>query len=386
MARERTPAADRRRHTPRSEIHSEANAICNSMANPTRRIARSAGSIAAATDAGHACTYHCSGLLALLKCPHDKKAVQRAVDGWQAEALETAAAEAGLAVTACRSFAEWDEHPQGRAVAALPVFTIEQIGDAPSKPLAPADRPLSGIKALDLTRIIAGPVCGRTLAAHGADVMLVTAPHLASLFPLVVDTGRGKLSASLDLREQSSRETSRCCAMLTSLCRATARRSRFGRPRIAPASRHHLVRSVPSAVGPGPRAMASTFAGANRGGFNIAKPKPSAKASRAHCRTRNRPRPDTAGVTMAALARRAERGGHGVRCSLAQTGHWFRQLGRVDGMACPDPNSRRDRLRRTRRRICLTAVRHQRPWRTPRWVRPTVLGTDPRHGQRRSRP
>src|SRR5579864_3777007 len=77
--------------------------------------------------------HHCSGLLALLKCPHDKTAVRRAVEGWKAEDLETAAAEAGLAVTACRSFVEWDSHPQGRAVAALPVFTIEQIGEAPPK-------------------------------------------------------------------------------------------------------------------------------------------------------------------------------------------------------------------------------------------------------------
>src|ERR1700731_1006043 len=145
--------------------------------------------------------HHCSGLLALLKSPHDKAAVQRALDGWQGEALETAAAEAGLVVTACRSFDEWDKHPQGRAVQNLPLFTIERIGDAPATPLGAAERPLSGVKVVDLTRIIAGPVCGRTLAAHGADVMLVTAAHLPSLFPLVVDTGRGKLSASLDLRQ-----------------------------------------------------------------------------------------------------------------------------------------------------------------------------------------
>ena len=150
--------------------------------------------------------HHCSGLLALLQCPHDKTAVQRALAGWQGEALETAAAEAGLVVTACRSFDEWDRHPQGRAVANLPLFTIERIGDAPAAPLAAAERPLSGIKVVDLTRIIAGPVCGRTLAAHGADVMLVTASHLPSLFPLVVDTGRGKLSAALDLRQADARE------------------------------------------------------------------------------------------------------------------------------------------------------------------------------------
>src|SRR4029077_14460628 len=78
--------------------------------------------------------HHCSGLLALLQCGHDKAAVQRALDGWQGEALETAAAEAGLVVTACRSFDEWDRHPQGRAVAGLPLFTIERIGDAPATP------------------------------------------------------------------------------------------------------------------------------------------------------------------------------------------------------------------------------------------------------------
>ncbi len=139
--------------------------------------------------------------------PHDKAAVQRALDGMTAEALENAAAEAGLVVTACRSFDEWDRHPQGQAVAKLPLFTIEKIGDAPPQPLAAAERPLAGVKVLDLTRIIAGPVCGRTLAAHGADVLLITASHLPSMLPLVMDTGRGKLSASLDLREPPARET-----------------------------------------------------------------------------------------------------------------------------------------------------------------------------------
>src|ERR1700761_957385 len=94
--------------------------------------------------------HHCSGLLKLLGCAHSKAAVQRALDGWKAKALETAAAEAGLVVTACRSFAEWDRHPQGEAVAKLPLFTIEKIGNAPARPLAPADRPLAGIKVLDL--------------------------------------------------------------------------------------------------------------------------------------------------------------------------------------------------------------------------------------------
>ncbi len=62
---------------------------------------------------------------------------------------------------------------------------------------------------LDLTRVIAGPVCGRTLAAHGADVLLITGPHLYNPLPLTIDGGRGKLAAQLDLREANAREALR---------------------------------------------------------------------------------------------------------------------------------------------------------------------------------
>ncbi len=120
----------------------------------------------------------------------------QALADWDAEAFETAAAEAGLVATMSRSFAEWDAHPQGRAIPGLPLFTIERIGDAPPQPLPAGDRPLAGIRVLDLTRVIAGPVCGRTLASHGADVLLVTARHLPAMEPLVIDNGRGKLSTA----------------------------------------------------------------------------------------------------------------------------------------------------------------------------------------------
>src|SRR5262249_56454077 len=70
-----------------------------------------------------------------------------------------------------------------------------------------ADLSLACDKVLDLTLIISGPVCGRTLAVHGADVLLITASHLPSMEPLVIDTGRGKLSTYIDLRQPSGRET-----------------------------------------------------------------------------------------------------------------------------------------------------------------------------------
>ncbi len=111
------------------------------------------------------------------------------------------AADAGMVVTAMRSFDEWDRHPQGQAIAAQPLLTIERIGEADPRPLPKYGhdpRPLQDIRVLDLTRIIAGPVCGRALAAYGADVMLVNSPHLPNIANLI-DTSRGKLSVHADL-------------------------------------------------------------------------------------------------------------------------------------------------------------------------------------------
>jgi hypothetical protein len=59
--------------------------------------------------------HHRAGTLKLLGAEYDRASVQRAIDGWEAFKLEDAAAAAGLVVTATRSFAEWDAHPQGRA-------------------------------------------------------------------------------------------------------------------------------------------------------------------------------------------------------------------------------------------------------------------------------
>jgi crotonobetainyl-CoA:carnitine CoA-transferase CaiB-like acyl-CoA transferase len=338
--------------------------------------------------------HHCGGLLALLGCEHDREAVKRTLEGWKAERLEDAAAEAGLVVTACRSFAEWDAHPQGQAVAALPLFSIERIGDAPAKPLSAAERPLSGIKVLDLTRIIAGPVCGRTLAAHGAEVLLVTAAHLPSMLPLVIDTGRGKLSTSLDLREPRAREA------LTALVRdadifvqgyrpgAIAAHG-FGpeqiaklRPGIVYVSLCAYGHEGPWAKRRGFDSLVQTASGLNDAeakAFGSSEPKALPAQELDHATGYL-----LAVATMSALARRAQQGGSWhVRCSLAQTGHWFRNLGRIDGIKCPDPRSAdvRDLLEETPSGFGqLTAVRHAATMSEtpPRWSRPSMpLGAHP---------
>jgi hypothetical protein len=104
-----------------------------------------------------------------------------------------------------RSYDEWSATPQARALAALPVITFEKIGEAAPKPWPAGDRPLAGLRVLDLSRVIAGPVAGRTLAAHGADVMLVSSPELPAIPWLTIDTGRGKLSTFLDLKREEGR-------------------------------------------------------------------------------------------------------------------------------------------------------------------------------------
>jgi crotonobetainyl-CoA:carnitine CoA-transferase CaiB-like acyl-CoA transferase len=338
--------------------------------------------------------HHCSGLLALIRCEHDREAVQRTLQGWKAEALEDAAAEAGLVVTACRSFAEWDAHPQGAAIATLPPFSIEQIGAAPARALPAAERPLSGIKVLDLTRIIAGPVCGRTLAAHGADVLLVTAPHLPSMLPLVIDTGRGKLSTSIDLRQASGRET------LAALVRDADVLVQGYRPGAIAAfgfGPEDVAKIRPGIVYVSLCAYSHAGPWAGRRGFDsLVQTASGFNAAEAEAFSQSKPRELPAQeldhatgyllafAAMSALKRRAEQGGSWhVRCSLAQTGYWLRGLGRIDGMNCANPRSAdvRDLLGEAPSNFGqLTAVRHAAVMsETPtRWERPSVpLGTHP---------
>ncbi len=98
-----------------------------------------------------------------------------------------------------RTAEEWSQHPQGAAVGALARVEVDKIGESPAEPVSDALRPLGGVRVLDLTRILAGPTNGRTLAEHGADVLLVNSPALDNVLPFVMDTSHGKRSTFLDL-------------------------------------------------------------------------------------------------------------------------------------------------------------------------------------------
>lgn len=139
------------------------------------------------------------GLLNLFGVPNDADALRKVLANWSAIDVENAASTRGLCGVVVRDRATWAAHPQALATAALPLIEITRIGDAAPHTPAPGSRPLSGVRVLDLSRVIAGPMATRTLAEHGATVMLVSAPHLPSIESLVIDTGFGKLSSTVDL-------------------------------------------------------------------------------------------------------------------------------------------------------------------------------------------
>jgi len=138
-------------------------------------------------------------VLGVLGCDSNAAAVSAAVGKWRAEDLENAIAEARACGGMVRSREEWLAHPQGLYLAARPVVEITKLADSAPEPLPPGDRPLSGIRTLDLTRILAGPTSARTLAEHGADVLMVAAPDLPQVPEFVRDLSHGKRSCFLDL-------------------------------------------------------------------------------------------------------------------------------------------------------------------------------------------
>ena len=291
--------------------------------------------------------HHRDGALRLLGL--DPAVAQRAdaeaaLLSWKALDFEDAAAARGLVATALRSFEQWDATPQGQALATQPLFSIERIGDAAPLALPPiaADAlPLSGVRVLDLTRILAGPVGGRALAAYGADVMLVNSPKLPNI-AAIADTSRGKLSAQVDLGMAEGRETLRVLlgeahVFIQGYRPGGLAALGFG-PADAAAIRPGIVCVSLSAYGTqGPWAQRRGFDSLVQTamGFNLAE-------GRAAGEGKPRPLPmqildEATGYLIAmgaaaALWRQQREGGSWlVQVSLAQTGQWLRGFDRVEG-------------------------------------------------------
>jgi crotonobetainyl-CoA:carnitine CoA-transferase CaiB-like acyl-CoA transferase len=338
--------------------------------------------------------HHEAGVVRALGCDATREAAGAAIAGWKAAELEDALAAAGMCAGMLRAPDEWRRHPQAAAVAALPLLEIERIGDAPPARPGSGTRPLDGVRVLDLTRVIAGPVCGRTLAEHGADVLLVTAAHLPSIESLVIDTGHGKRSARLDLRREPDAERLRALLRGADVFSQSYRPGALAGLGLSPADvaalRPGIVCVTLSAYGhEGPWAsrrgfdsLVQTVSGiAHEGGreAGIDGPRPLPAQALDHASGYL-----AAFGAMMALARRAREGGSWlVRVSLAQTGRWIDALGRVDGAPAPE-----QRLEDVEDLLLTTdspfgRLRHVRPAarlsETPaRWTRPSMpLGSDP---------
>lgn len=137
---------------------------------------------------------------AILDCEQEPDSVRIAVARRDALDLEAAFDEARGCGAMVRTRDEWLAHPHGQVLAAKPIVEIIKIGDSDPEPFPEGDRPLSGIRALDLTRILAGPIAARTLAEHGAEVLMVAGEGVPQIPEHVLDTNHGKRSCYLDLK------------------------------------------------------------------------------------------------------------------------------------------------------------------------------------------
>ena len=285
---------------------------------------------------------HRAAALGVLGVAEDRDAVARAVATWNAADLEEAIIAAKGAGGMVRTHAEWASHPQAAAIATLPLMEIVRIGDSPPEKLPAGDRPLHGIRVLDLTRVLAGPTGARTLAEHGAEVMKITAAHLPNLGYQEWDTGHGKLSAQLDLRVPGDVETLRGLVREADVFSQGYRPGTLGGRGLSPAE---LAAIRPGLVYVSLSAFGHTGPWASRRGFDTVVQTVSGMTSRqAEIVPGKTGGPQFYPVSaidyctgylmafgaMVALARRAREGGSWlVRISLAQVGKWMVDLGEV---------------------------------------------------------
>jgi len=267
-----------------------------------------------------------------------KEEIAKAGMAWEGEALEGALMGAGGCGAFARTEDEWAQHPHAAALRSMPLLEIVRIGDTPPIAFRAGDRPLAGIRVLDLTRVLAGPTCARTLAEHGADVLKITGAHLPHSGSLEFDTGLGKLSAHLDLRNSNEVETLRglirSADVFSQSYRPGALAGRGFSPQTLAALRPGIVCVELSAWG-----CEGEWRG--RRGFDTIVQTATGMALVSGDSGRPRLLPVSAidyvsGYLMAfgamvALGRRAREGGSWlVRVSLASTGRWIVERGLID--------------------------------------------------------
>jgi crotonobetainyl-CoA:carnitine CoA-transferase CaiB-like acyl-CoA transferase len=344
--------------------------------------------------------HHRDAVCKVLNCQPERDDVQAALMQWDGEAFETAAYAGGCVVAMMRSHDEWSDLPHARALAELPLISIEKIGEAAPKPWPAGDRPLAGLRVLDLSRVIAGPVAGRTLAVHGADVLLISGPDLPAIPWLTIDTGRGKLTSFIELKSEQGRDSLRALLAQADIFsqgyRPHALASLGFSPQEAAQINPGIVYVTLSAYGhAGPWAQRRGFDSLvqTATGFNHAEGQAAGidgpKELPAQMLDHATGYLMAFGAMMARARQSREGGSWHVRVSLAQTGRWLWNLGRVaDGLKAED--LRGDAVRPFLEQVPsgfgpLSCVSHSAALsKTPAfWARPAMpLGSHPPQWQR----
>ncbi|MEO8142991.1 MAG: CoA transferase [Betaproteobacteria bacterium] len=333
---------------------------------------------------------HRDAAMRLLGNPPDRAAAEEASRGWDGLALEDAIHAANGCAGLARHAAEWAQHPHSAAVAAQPLLMIEKIGASKPEPLPDGNRPLSGVRVLDLTRVLAGPTCARTLAEHGADVLKITGAHLPDSGPTELDTGLGKLAAHLDLRTEAGVGTLRGLLREADVFSQSYRPGSLAARGFSPAQAAQIR---PGIVYLTLNAWGTEGPWRDRRGFDSIVQTVSGMA---YAQGGDKPKlmPVSAndyvgGYLMAygamvALARRAREGGSWlVRVSLARTGKWIVDRGTIEDFASVPKDLEPEELKNllTETRSPLGMIQHLKPVlqlseTQPYWERPPVpLGT-----------
>lgn len=297
-------------------------------------------------------TNHRDAAMKVLGNPPDREAAEVASAKWDGLALEDAIHAAKGCAGLARTKDEWMKHPHSAAVAAQSLLSIEKISESKPEPLPDGPRPLSGVRVLDLTRVLAGPTCARTLAEHGADVLKIAGPHLPDSGVSEFDTGIGKLQAFLDLRSEEGTNKLRGLLQTGDVFSQSFRPGSLAARGFSP---EEAAKLRPGIVYVTLSAWGTEGPWKDRRGFDSIVQTVSGMA---YAQGGEKPKlmPVSAidyvsGYLMAygamvALARRATEGGSWlVRASLARTGKWIVDQGFFEGFASVPPELNGEELK-----------------------------------------
>ncbi len=297
-------------------------------------------------------THHMAATTAAFHAPVSRAGMQAVLNRMTGLQVEQVMIDHGLPGGMMRTQAEWRATPQGQALDGSSLTEIVQFGEAEAKSwsVSPA-RPLSGIRVLDMTRVIAGPVCGRTLAAFGADVLRITPPRYPDRGPLVLDGGAGKRNAMLDIKSAEGRKIFEDLVRGADIIVQGYRPGALDSAGVGPDALREINPSIvsvtlcafgytgPWALRRGFDSIVQTVSGiADAGGRAAGLAQGAPKSLPAQALDHGCGYLMAAAAMSALLRQRREGGAWRVRAALAWTGRWLEDLGTIDAIHAEAPS------------------------------------------------